>query len=273
MGLLGVSYVGTVLSDAQIAMQVLQNKLLANHGWSDVELFEYFGGIAIPEAIIEWASKSDGDLSQLFAIPALTPFAYSPSVAANTTIASTTLTMTPNSTAHGRQVYSVSCGLDSMAHVNKGIVGIRLEFLDGVYMSNVHVSNFENTGLEGSAICHALTGSEEPSAHAPPVENGTGELAIASKGQAEYLGADVRGIELAVSNNMLAEGGVSVMDLRTSRGRAYGVDVRESTEQLNINVNVKRLIGGLGGADFVALPDPSGAGTYRIQKGGLPALL
>jgi len=243
--------------------------LLANHGWSDVELFQYFGGIAIPEAIIDWASKSDGDLSQLFAISALTPPAYSPSAAATVPIATTTMTMTPSSTAHGRQVYSVSCGLDAMAHVNKGIVGIRLEFLDGVYMSDVQVSNFENTGLEESAICRALTESEEP---ARPLENGT-ELALVNKGQAVYLGADVRGIELAVSTNMFAEGGVSVMDMRTLRGKAYGVDVRETTDQLNINVNVKRLVGGLGGADFVALPDPSGAGTYRIQKGGLPALL
>ena len=40
-----------------------------------------------------------------------------------------------------------------MFHVNKGVMGIRVDGVSGMWMSNCSLSNIENVGSKGSLIC------------------------------------------------------------------------------------------------------------------------
>merc|ERR1711871_628378 len=62
----GVHYEGSVLSDAQLALQVLKNAAQAQFSMQADDLFKYFGGISIPEAVLKWAGEWKGSLQNLF---------------------------------------------------------------------------------------------------------------------------------------------------------------------------------------------------------------
>merc|ERR1711972_1235997 len=91
---------------------------LAAQGWGAEELFQHFGAISIPKEVEDWAANSVGDLSSMFVADQKTGLRF-----------------------------SLDCDKDSMSHANKGAVGIRLEFVTDVDLSQVQVWDVENVGL------------------------------------------------------------------------------------------------------------------------------
>eukprot|EP00808_Paulinella_micropora_P031776 g29842.t1 len=53
--------------------------------------------------------------------------------------------------------HKVDCNLDAMGHVNKGAMGVRLEFIDNIFMKDVTVDRIRNEGLQGNyGVCDEL---------------------------------------------------------------------------------------------------------------------
>jgi len=104
----GTSYVPTVLSEAQRRLAELQ-RAGREAGMGPLDLFKYYGSTNIPDKVLEWM-KGTGSLE---------------SAGANA---------------------SYNCGGDAMSHVNKGVVGLRLEFVTGVELNNVQMSGLKNYG-------------------------------------------------------------------------------------------------------------------------------
>ncbi|CAE8641398.1 unnamed protein product [Polarella glacialis] len=229
-------YVGTVLSDAQIAFQVLRNHFAADSKMSSDDLFKYFGGVAVPPQIIDWAAAKKGKLSGLF---------------------------TPGGLGPSRPAFTLSCNEDAMAHVNKGAVGLRLEFVDGVALSDVTVSDIENEGHELNPIC-ALVHSLQQAYMLETV----GETMLDD--DMGYLGADARGIVTAVAKNINVGSHLKIVNIKSEHGAAYGADLREATGLLSLQMEVENVTGRLGSAEVMARPDPFGGNVYRLVKADVP---
>lgn len=101
--------------------------------------------------------------------------------------------------------YSVVCNADGNGHLHKGLLGIRIDSTDDVLISDVEISELENSGDVGSSICGPYEG-----------ENGLG-----------YLGADTRGIGLFSSINVKVKN-VEIEELEAT-ARVIGVDLKNST--------------------------------------------
>jgi len=99
-------YIGTLLSDAQIAVGAFKKYLKAQTGLDEAALGWYFGGVHIPDSIIDWAAGEQ-------------PW-----------------------TGGGEFL----CNGDSMSHINKGAVGLFLNYLADGQFENVQVSKIHNNG-------------------------------------------------------------------------------------------------------------------------------
>jgi len=102
-------YKGNALSDSQIKM--MQDKLNAqNNGLNETELFLRYGSTNIPTKLLQWMTGEESFAS---------------------------------ATANANFI----CGGDAMSHHNKGVVGLRVEFVQGVKVSNIKMSGLHNYGL------------------------------------------------------------------------------------------------------------------------------
>jgi len=107
------NYKGTALSDAQRRM--MENRMKAQaDGMSEDDQFLRYGSTYIPPKLLDWM--------------------------------------------HGRERFSKAiagatweCGGDSMSHVNKGVVALRVEFVNDVKLENISVSGLHNYGLRSPA--------------------------------------------------------------------------------------------------------------------------
>lgn len=212
----GVRYIGNALVDAQLALQALRNE--AEKILSKDELLLFFGGTHVPQSVLDWASGDFGTLEQLFR-------PEDPDTA-----------------------FSVDCGGDGMSHVNKGAVGIRLEFVEGVFLNDVSVRNIENIGVPGSDTCSSV--------------NQTQSWRITSPG---YLGADSRGISAAVSKDIGAAS-VTVTNVRSTSGRAFGIDLRQSLGGVVMAPKVSRVQGLEGSAEVSSGPLADAGSSYLLAR-------
>lgn len=203
-----VKYVGNVLSDAQFALQTLEEAAEKSMKLTKEEAFMYFGSMHIPQIVRNWAAGTVDSLQQIF--------------------------------EEGK--FSLTCSGDSMAHFNKGAVGIRLEFVEGAFLQDVYVRDLENHGSKASDICAAANANGVP-----------------------YLGADARGIVVSVSRNV---GGarVEVEGIRALSGKAFGVDLRHATERIGLSVKVNNVQGLPGSAAVSGSQGSSVPDTYQILK-------
>merc|ERR1719203_1233429 len=132
-----------------------------------------------------------------------------------------------------------------MAHVNKGAVGIRLEFLNGVSLSRVSVSDIQNLAPQAHPLCRP-----------------TGAVL----GVSEYFGTDSRGIVISVSTGVELVENISVNRVRARRGRAYGVQLRTATGETKLKADVADVQGLDGSMEISMLPDEHGSGKYAVEK-------
>jgi len=122
------TYVGNSLSDAQVALAKLKNEVSSWSAvqpitWADAKY--YFGAVNVPASVQNWAAG----------------------------------TMTKTEVADWKDSLvenSFKCDGDAMTHINKGVVGLRLEFQEKVEISNVKVQTLINVGKEVAApLCQA----------------------------------------------------------------------------------------------------------------------
>mmetsp|Transcript_100929 Transcript_100929/g.325812 ORF Transcript_100929/g.325812 Transcript_100929/m.325812 type:complete len:747 (-) Transcript_100929:67-2307(-) len=116
-------YVGNALADAQLAVGAFKKALKAR-GVTEDEAAWYFGGVHIPDSVLEWAAKGDAPWD--------------------------------------RSLGTFECFGDAMSHVNKGVAGLRLEVVNGALLEGVEISGLSNTGGDDadSAFCSQETASQ-----------------------------------------------------------------------------------------------------------------
>lgn len=98
------------------------------------------------------------------------------------------------------------CNGDTMFHVNKGVIGFRIDGAKWVTLRDVSVKHLENLGTGGSSLCGDYEYSH-PAATMP-----------------HYGGAKVRGFSVAGSSHVRFRR-VSAHDLRSHAGSVFGFDV------------------------------------------------
>lgn len=143
-------YRGTPLSDAQIRMAALNSDAVNESADS---LFARFGGVYLPDALVAWAS----DASTFDAV-----------VEEND--------------------ICLRCSQDCMAHANRGVIGMRLEFVQDLELREVDIYDLEKASVRSEFMPEVCVG-----ASTYPYVVGLDE---------EYKGSDVRGIVLTAANDV-----------------------------------------------------------------------
>jgi len=136
--------------------------------------------------------------------------------------------------------FSLSCGGDAMAHSNKGAVGIRFEFLDGVSVADLQINGVANVGHMIQPLCRTKGGN--------------------------YIGADARGISIAVAKDIQLNTDVSVDSIHADNGEAYGIDVREATTGISVSANIHNVSGSDASMEIAMRADEYTVGRYSLQK-------
>jgi len=244
----GVRYDGTVLSDAQMALQILKNAVRAALGLNESTLFMYFGGTAIPQRVLDWAAGRTMNLGLLFC-SSEQECAQALEMEANMRSTSSEALLIAEfggedlheAAAHvAMDHFSLSCGGDAMAHSNKGAVGIRFEFLDGVSVADLQINGVANVGHMIQPLCRTKGGN--------------------------YIGADARGISIAVAKDIQLNTDVSVDSIHADNGEAYGIDVREATTGISVSANIHNVSGSDASMEIAMRADEYTVGRYSLQK-------
>lgn len=140
------AYEGNHLSNAQAHLASLKAQRVDQT--ADAELFQLFGSTNVPEQVLSWMrGESTWETASAGA--------------------------------------AFACHGDAMSHFNKGVVGMRLEFVTDITVDNVHISGLKNFGEKSphDDLCQGLDNDE-------------------------YHGADVRG--LSVGGGSEVSGGYTV---------------------------------------------------------------
>ncbi len=185
-------YVGDALSDAQIA---LARWVHAQTGLTAAERRRFVGTLRINEAVVQWADHA------------------------------VTLGHLVRS---GQFIYRRNG--DSMFHVNKGVVGIRLDAGHDICVRDTVVAVTTNTGLPG----HFLPLAGEDPSH-PVFYDGIHDV-HGHPGQAPqqgYMGADCRGISVAASVGVVFKN-VTVDGVRSRWGQACAADMFNGAEKCHL---------------------------------------
>jgi len=156
------NYIANVLSEAQLALGRLK---LAHTGGDADEVFRLFGATNIPAQVIAW-SNGEGNFDSM------------------------------RSQIGGEFV----CQKDAMAHHNKGVVGVRIEYYNDVSLSKMQIQDLENVGM-ASEVTHC-TGDD-----------------------LTYSGNDARGLSMSFVSQVRAED-VYIHDISSPHGFSYGVEER-----------------------------------------------
>lgn len=108
------------------------------------------------------------------------------------------------------------CNSDTMFHVNKGVIGFRIDGTRNVVMRNTSVNNLENIGQLGSHLCGAYVKSH-PKAFLPG-----------------YGGAKIRGYCFAGSRSVRVEK-ARVKQLHSDFGSVIGVDIMGNSRKVRLD--------------------------------------
>lgn len=118
------------------------------------------------------------------------------------------------------------CNGDQMFHVNKGVIGFKLDGAIGVDVRNSQAKNISNIGKAGSSIC----GSYERSHPAATLKG--------------YGGAITRGVSIAGSQDVSLTD-IEINKVSSKNGSAIGVDIQTDSKNVEIkDVKIQRLSAG-----------------------------
>jgi hypothetical protein len=141
------------------------------------------------------------------------------------------------------------CNGDSMFHVNKGVIGMRLDAAKNINVSDSSVMGITNLGKAGSDIC------------GPYVKSHTGATLEG------YGGAVVRGINIAGAAKVTISN-TSVEDLTSESGTAIGFDVQTNSKKVELKDTW--VYDATAGAALTELPPPPtarpDATAYKISS-------
>ena len=119
--------------------------------------------------------------------------------------------------------YVYKCGIDSMNHVGKGLIGYRLEGLDNVYMKNCSVDRIENQGNRGLIRVGCKNHD-----------------AVKRKG---YFGANTMGVNISYCSNLIIRKFKS-QNLISKNGDSLGINVLFNSDVILSKVQIQNLVAG-----------------------------
>jgi len=119
---------------------------------------------------------------------------------------------------------------DTMFHVNKGTLGVRIEGSRSVCLEDVTVHRTENGGALGNVRALPGESSDVEAAYVGAQDGGHPNQAP----QYGYMGADVRGLAVAASHTVHLSR-VSVKAVKARAGLAYGIDVFNHAVDVHCN--------------------------------------
>ena len=190
-------YAPNALIEAQFAMRGL-HAVAAAAGAADDVLFNAFGSLHIPKRLaVDWR-HGDVTLTEAFALME----------------------------ADGERV-AFKCSKDSMGHHNKGVVGLRLEFVTDVSLRGLKIHDLENVGLTSQffdGVCE-----DDPLDH-----------------HRTYKGSDVRGVTMSYVGGV-SSAQAKIGNLRSPAGAAVGAELRTNVLSTKL---ADVAYGDIQGADF-----------------------
>lgn len=124
---------------------------------------------------------------------------------------------------------------DNMHHVAKGVIGIRADGVQRMCMQRVEINTVVN--IADRAKLDALPGETEDAFYFGGGDGGHANQAP----QRGFMGSDVRGLSLAGSNQVYVKD-MQINNVFTRFGFAYGVDVFNHAETVNLEALVVRNI-------------------------------
>jgi Uri superfamily endonuclease len=100
------------------------------------------------------------------------------------------------------------CNGDIMGHTNKGIIGIRVDNVDGLTIRDVVIRDLENMSPLGSSICGEYWDTTQNSVRGTLLG---------------YGATGVRGISLVASSGVVLDGNIEIRNLMSHYGSAVGI--------------------------------------------------
>lgn len=219
-GLIDKQYQGNFLVDAYVAMWKLSSEFYTSHildsecgnfgsnltsnfadcnvevmtpGYTgrDTTLIQkkMFGGLALSKQFFEWAT-----------IPG--------------TRLSTMLIRQQEIVARKQSRHYITCNHDALFHSNKGLVGLRLEFLGNVTLNRISLKNLENTGDKDHWVC-GLQWVET---------NHNERIRSRFTGSPDHGGPNIRGVSMGKSEGITVKD-VSIDNFESLEGDIIGVDI------------------------------------------------
>lgn len=108
--------------------------------------------------------------------------------------------------------YVIHCNGDSMFHVNKGVIGFRIDGANHMVMANCGICHITNEGVKGSLLCGNYVSSH-------PLQ---GPKMIG------YNGAKTYGLVLSAVNDFKCFN-TQIMDIESKNSSAYGLSIQNSS--------------------------------------------
>lgn len=137
------------------------------------------------------------------------------------------------------------CNGDSMFHVNKGVIGFKIDGARAGLLNNTSVRGLRNFGRAGSALCGDYSGGKSHPA-----------ATLAGYGGAHTRGFSLAGAEAVTLNRTV------INDVMAESGNATGLDVLTDTRSVSvIQSRIRRIVAGVDGVSGYAAPnvDPTAA--------------
>lgn len=117
--------------------------------------------------------------------------------------------------------YEIFCNGDTMFHVNKGTIGLKIDGANNITIKNTNVSDIKNTGATGSEICGNYIKSHPDQNHI-----------------IGYSGAQAFGASLCAVNDYTSEN-LHITEVESVNGTAYGITLQNDSFNCNMkNTNV-----------------------------------
>eukprot|EP01083_Nonionella_stella_P281948 959587_1 len=176
-------YYGNPLSDAQIALTIFSFDNIHERTWGYQSTDDPSRG---NNTFIQWATTSINPSSDYNSLPSCARFA---------------------------------CNADAMFHTNKGLIGIRLDHIENVFIKDVYIYDLFNESPLGSLACGSYDGPN----------NGAQPKSLNKEG---FMGTDIRGISIINnygygSGNVELYGNIKLSNFISNNGDVIGIHIMD----------------------------------------------